>query len=239
MKKWLILGGLGLVVSLSACDNNGDKISRSGIVIDSDFEQNTNNWTAELAEYSAATDTSIIEFRSGRMTLPAPLDKQRTAFMLQSHNRSDDMFMFLKRKVNGLKANQTYTVVFNIELGTKYPAGGIGIGGSAGSSVYLKAGASTIEPSKNLDSGFYHFNLDKGSQSQEGKELFVLGNVANGLETEDYKIVQRDNAARPVEVKANANGEIWLCVGTDSGFEGLTRLYYDRIRTTITEKVIN
>jgi len=238
MKKWMILGGLALAVSMSACDDN-EEIIRSGIVIDSDFEQNNNNWTADLAEYSTATDTSIIEFRSGRTSLPEPLDKKRTAFMLQSHNRSDDMFMFLKRKVNGLKANQTYTVVFNVELGTKYPAGGIGAGGSPGSSVYLKAGASTIEPAKKLEDGFYHFNLDKGAQSQEGKDLFVLGNISNGLDKEDYKIVQRDNAAKPVEVKADANGEIWLCVGTDSGYEGLTRLYYDKIRTTITEKVIN
>lgn len=238
MKNWFVLGGLALVVSMSACDDNGE-IIRSGIIIESDFEQNTNNWEADLAEYSTATDTSIIEFRSGRTPLPEPLDKKRSAFMLQSHNRSDDMFMFLKRKVNGLKANQTYTVVFNIDLGTSYPANGIGAGGSPGSSVYLKAGASTIEPAKKLEDGFYHFNLDKGAQSQEGKDFLILGNIANGLEKEDYKIVQRDNMAKPLEVKANANGEIWLCVGTDSGYEGLTRLYYDKIKTTIAEKVIN
>ena len=238
MKKWTFLGGLALAVSLLSCDDN-DEMMRSGIIIDSDFEQNTNNWTSDLAEYSTDMDTSIIEFRSGRTALPSPLDKQKNAFRIQSHNRSDDMFMFLKRKVNGLKPNQAYSVVFNIELGTNYPANSIGIGGSPGSSVYLKAGASSTEPSKKPDNGFYHFNLDKGAQSEGGKDLFLLGNISNGLETETYKIVQRDNAAKPIEVTANANGEIWLCVGTDSGFEGLTVLYYDRIRTTISEKVAN
>lgn len=38
----------------------------------------------------------------------------------------------------------------------------------------------------------------------------------------------------PVVVKADDSGGAWLIVGTDSGFEGLTRLYYDRISFTLT-----
>lgn len=240
MKKWMILGGLALSAGLGlvSCDDNNE-IVRSGLVITSDFERDADGWAGELAEYSKDTDTSIIEFRFRRAALPAPLDRKRNGLMLQSHNRSDDMFMFLKKKVTGLIPNQTYNVVFDIDLGTNAPIKGIGIGGSPGSSVYLKAGASPNEPVKRLENNFYTFNLDKGAQSEGGKELFVLGNIENGLEKDDYKIVKRDNLTKPVEVKANASGEIWLCVGTDSGYEGLTALYYDRIKTSITEKVIN
>lgn len=235
MRKWVILCSLALMTSLLSCENKDETI-REKVVIDSNFDQSTDNWTADLAEYSIETDTSIIEFRYGRKSLPASLDKSRRAFMMQSHNRSDDMFMYLKRKVTGLRANQAYNVVFNIELATNSPANSVGIGGSPGSSVFLKAGASGIEPSKKLEQGFYKFNLDKGEQANEGKELFLIGNIANGLETEDYKIIQRNNETKSVEVKSNANGEVWLCVGTDSGFEGLTRIYYDKIKATITEK---
>jgi hypothetical protein len=34
-------------------------------------------------------------------------------------------------------------------------------------------------------------------------------------------------------VKANAQGEIWLVVGTDSGFEGKTTIYYNSIQAVI------
>jgi hypothetical protein len=35
-------------------------------------------------------------------------------------------------------------------------------------------------------------------------------------------------------VRANPDGTFWLLVGTDSGFEGTTTLYYQRIGVTLT-----
>ena len=35
-------------------------------------------------------------------------------------------------------------------------------------------------------------------------------------------------------VNANSDGELWLLVGTDSGFEALTAIYYQRIDVTLT-----
>jgi len=238
MKKWMFLGGMALAVSMFGCDDSDDD---SNLVLDkeitSDFEKSTDDWTGDFSEYSTATDTSSLELRFGRTTLPSPLNTKMYGLMLQSHNRSDDMFMFLKRKISGLKANQAYNVTFEIDLGTQYSSGGFGAGGSPGSSVFLKAGASAIEPSKKLIDGFYTFNLDKGLQIEEGKDLMNLGNVTNGLETDTYAIVKRDNLTKPATVTSDANGTIWVCIGTDSGFEGLTRLYYDKIKVSVTEKV--
>jgi len=36
-----------------------------------------------------------------------------------------------------------------------------------------------------------------------------------------------------VTVEADDAGRVWLIVGTDSGFEGLTALYYARISYTL------
>ncbi|MFC6193984.1 hypothetical protein ACFP1I_20385 [Dyadobacter subterraneus] len=237
MKKWMFLGGFALMMGLTGCDdsdNGSDFVLEQ--VVTSDFELNADDWTGDLSEYSTATDTSSIEFRSGRTTLPSPLNTKTYGFMLQSHNRSDDMFMFLKKKIGGLKSNFKYNVTFEIDLATNYSSGGLGAGGSPGSSVYVKAGASSVEPAKKLVSGFYTFNLDKGNQSEDGKDLVNLGNVANGLETDSYAIVKRDNLTKPVTVTSDASGAIWVCIGTDSGFEGLTKLYYDKIKVSITEK---
>ena len=113
------------------------------------------------------------------------------------------------------------------------PTGLFGIGGSPGSSVYVKAGASTIEPDT-FESQDQHLrmNIDKGNQSTSGQSMVVLGDVAHPEVDEDdqkYLIKTMDNVDSPLSVEADDEGRVWLVVGTDSGFEGLTALYYARI----------
>jgi hypothetical protein len=231
MKKWFISMALTVAAGLTSC--NDDKLNAI-ITVDSEFESTTEDWVADFAEYSTSTADSSLEMAFGRSRLPAVLDSTKYGLRIQGHNRSDDMFMFLKKRVTGLLPNHSYKVVFDINLGTSYPENSVGTGGSPGSSVYLKAGASPNQPVKKLVDEFYTVSIDKGQQASEGKEMVVLGNVSNGLETYDYRLVSRTNSGKPVSVTANANGEIWLCVGSDSGFEGLTVLYYDKIKATIT-----
>ena len=73
----------------------------------------------------------------------------------------------------------TYTVTVSLDVGTNVPAGSFGIGGSPGESVYVKAGASTVEPTVAQDSGgWLRINIDKGNQASEGADMINLGNVA-------------------------------------------------------------
>lgn len=233
MKKYVWMMSALLGMSMWSCDQNEDV---SGMKeVDSDFETTTDGWASGFAEYSEEQDSTMFEFNSRLAALPAPLDTTKKAIRMQSHNRSDDMFMYIKKKVSGLDPNRTYKVTYEIDLGTNYPNGSVGIGGSPAESVYLKAGASPNEPVKKLVNGFYEVTIDKGQQATGGTEMPLLGNVSNGLDSTAYKLVKRSNAETPVTVKPNANGDIWLCVGTDSGFEGLTVLYYDRIKVTIRE----
>ncbi len=238
MKKLRLWGVLLFAAGLYGCSLEGEVPNG---VLDGEFtfEETDGGWKGGLAEYSKQTDSASIEFKFIRSALPAAIDTTRHGLMIQSHNRSDDMFMFLKRKVTGLEANQTYRVYFEIDLGTSYPENSVGAGGSPGSSTYLKAGASTKEPLAVLENDFYKFNLDKGQQSESGTEMAVLGNVANGLTEYKYKLVRKDNATKPVDARTDANGTLWLCVGTDSGFEGLTSLYYDKIRVRLVPAPFN
>ena len=50
---------------------------------------------------------------------------------------------------------------------------------------------------------------------------------------EEFRRKTLATMAGPVVVEADETGRAWLIVGTDSGFEGLTRLYYDRISFTL------
>lgn len=150
---------------------------------------------------------------------------------LQGHNRSDDLFMFLSRQVEGLRPETAYAVTVSIDLATNVPAGLMGIGGSPGESVYVKAGASAVEPLVVEDNaGYLRMNIDKGNQATEGEVMFNLGNVAHPEVTGDeYKIKTLHNQGRSFEVVSDSEGRIWLIVGTDSGFEGLSTFYYATI----------
>ncbi|CAG4993776.1 hypothetical protein DYBT9275_01232 [Dyadobacter sp. CECT 9275] len=237
MKRWMIGCSLALAVSLSAC-TDGEKMT-AVTTIDSDFESGTDGWSADFSDYSTATDTATLALRSRRALLPSPLDNTRYGILMQGSNRSDDLFMFVKKKIKGFRPGGTYNVAFDIDFATNESNDSFGAGGAPGTSVYLKAGASPNEPAKKLVGDYYNFTLDKGQQSQGGKEMAVIGNASNDSDETVYKIVKRSSADNSVTVNANASGEIWLCVGTDSGYEGISVFYYDRIKATISEKISN
>lgn len=233
MKKSILLVGVALsLFMMSSCeDSKYDDLYKTGKTIVSDFKSSTDDWTGEYVEYDTL-QKDIMEFKLQRASLPTPLDTTKKSLKIEGHNRSDDMFMYLKKKVSGLDPNRTYKVTIEVEFATDSPANSVGIGGSPGSSVYMKAGASPTEPTKELEGSYYTVSIDKGQQAIGGIEMPLIGNVSNGVDDFVYKMVSRKNET-PVLVKPNANGELWLCVGTDSGFEGKTILYYSKITAEI------
>jgi hypothetical protein len=232
MKNWITAAALFIALSLTSCNDDGlDAIT----IVDSNFETGNEGWAPGFSDYSTTTDTSILAFRAGVGSLPKGLDTTQHAIILQSTNRSDDVFMYLKKKVTGLIPGQSYTVAFDINLASNAANGSMGTGGSPASSVYVKAGASATEPITVLKGTEYEFNLNKGNQSQPGPDAVVLGDVANGTDEVKYTLIDRSSASQPMVVKPNAKGELWLFVGTDSGYEGTTRLYYNRIKARIQE----
>ena len=194
-----------------------------------DFESDAQGWTVGFADLPVDHDQSIYELDHGHGPLPDGLEG--SGIYVQGHNRSDDLFMFLKRQVDGLRPNTAYAVSVSINLATNVPVGTFGIGGAPGESVFVKAGASTAEPvALEGRNRYLRMNIDKGNQANGGESMAVLGNVAHPQVLErEYRIKTLENAGLPLQVTADGNGRAWLIVGTDSGFEGLTRLYYARI----------
>lgn len=134
-------------------------------------------------------------------------------------------------------------IKFTIVFASNVRSGIAGIAGSPVESVFSKASASTIEPEVYLDSATSHYlmNVDKGSGNGEsGEAASVTGNIANGLSADEidmenppYVSLKRQHE-HEYTVTASPDGELWLLVGTDSGFEGLTGIYYQRIAVTLT-----
>ena len=183
----------------------------------------------DFADLPEDYDQSIYELDGGHRALPDGLDG--AGIYVQGHNRSDDLFMYLKRRVDGLTPAASYAVSATVDLATNAALASVGIGGSPGSSVYVKAGASTAEPEAAPDStGHLRMNIDKGNQSRGGSQMAVLGTVGHpDIVGDEFRLKTLDSMDGTVVVEADDSGGAWLIVGTDSGFEGLTRLYYDRI----------
>lgn len=187
-------------------------------------------WQVDFADYPMGEET-FYELQTKRTNLPAELNLNKMGLMVSGNNHSDDLFMFLKKPIMGLKAETEYTIDFDVDFATNAADGGFGIGGSPAGSVYFGIGASPTEPQKvkNADN-FYLMNINKMNQAESGIDMAVIGDVSNGLEEYKYKIVKRTGTFK---AKTDANGKIWLVVGTDSGFEGITALYFTNIKTTL------
>ena len=193
------------------------------------FDNDAQGWETGFADLPADFDQEIFELESGFRPLPEGLEGN--GVFLQGHNPSDDLFMYLTRQVTGLRPDTTYSVTVDVDLATNVPAGSFGIGGSPGESVYVKAGATPVEPAVAEDSGgWLRISVDKGNQASEGTQMLNLGNVASPeVVGDEYKIKTLDNRGRRLEVATDGQGQVWLIVGTDSGFEGLSAFYYARV----------
>ena len=204
------------------------------VEFDFSFETGADGWVVDFADLPEDYDQLIYELDGGHRALPDGLDG--AGVFVQGHNRSDDLFMYLKRRVDGLTPTASYTVSATVDLATNAALASVGIGGSPGSSVFVKAGASTAEPEVAPDRiDHLRLNIDKGNQSRGGSQMAVLGTVGHpDIVGDEFRLKTLDSMDSTVVVKADDSGSAWLIVGTDSGFEGLTRLYYDRVSFTLT-----
>lgn len=235
-KKFKLVMLILLSFALAGCATSYD----TEYQFEFEFENDEQGWVTGFADLPADYDPMIYELDSGWGELPSGLEGN--AIFLSGHNRSDDLFMFLKVQVEGLKPDSTYQVEFSIDLASNTPEGLMGIGGSPGESVFVKAGATTQEPEVITDdAGWLRMNIDKGNQASEGKDMINLGTLANpniDLDTftgEEYALMTLTSEDRLFEVIPDGNGIVWLIVGTDSGFEGPTRVYYDKISIQMNE----
>lgn len=245
---WGTLSGLTGLVALVLMTYTPAALAQgtpAPVSISFDFRDGSLGWEAGFADYPPATDKNDLyglgtEIRS----LPPELGVSGTGFYIQGNNRSDDLFMFMKRRLDssdGIVAGQTYQVNFTLVFASAAQSGCFGVGGAPGESVGLKAGATPAEPIALLDNSplyaWLRMNVGKGGQGYGDLAASTTGSIANGIpcgsEPPKYISIQRNHQHTSL-VNANSRGELWLLVGTDSGYEGATGLYYQRIDVTLT-----
>jgi hypothetical protein len=223
-----------LSVGLLACGNDATDPTEP-LSARVDFSTGQHGWTADFADYPAGQD-DYYELESDYRALVAPLDTSQRALYISGNNHSDDLFMFWKGQIVGLAPNTSYRVRFEVEIATNVPAGCGGVGGSPGESVWVKAGVSQIEPEAVDVGGFLQMNIDKGNQASGGENALVIGDVASsqscGQGQPQWELKQLSSGSETIAVTVDGEGRVWLLIGTDSGFEATTSLYYTRVLAT-------
>jgi hypothetical protein len=209
-----------------------------GILLSSftyDFTEDLYSWQPGFSEYPAGPDDSLIfELKYAYAEKPSNLAPGK-AIMLSGNNHSGDLFMFLKKKLDNLKADSYYTLTFNVEFASNAPTGMAGGNGGPGDSVFFKVGGSSIEPKSMIQNGNHVMNIDKGNQNEHGSAMINIGNIATMEQGANFQILNRTNSIynAPFEVKSNSHGELWIIIGTDSSFKGVTTLYYTKINVVL------
>lgn len=195
-------------------------------------------WTAGFADFTPGMEPQVL-FESGLR--PVPSNVGGNGFLIGGDNPSDDIALFVWRKIENLKPSTDYKIESEVEFATNGPAGCFGVGGAPGDSVYFKAGASDLPPALVMHptENLLVPNFDKANQSESGADVKVLGNIASAQAGAcDAPVYARktldSNGAGPT-VRSDANGALWLVLTTDSGYEGRTELYLLDARIELTE----
>lgn len=217
-----------LLLALFSC-NDKNREHPDPVEFAWDFNGGAEDWTGDFAGYPTGEE-AFYELVFEHDTLPEPLSQNQFALKLSGKNHGNNLFMFAKRKVSGLEPNTTYYTTFTIEFASDVADETVVAGRLLGESIHLKAGAVNTEPVKNADSeSTYSMNIDKGNQNEDGDDMVIIGNSANGTHQAVYALKTVSNE-KPFHVTTGDNGELWIIAGIDSGFETTTTIYYNKIK---------
>lgn len=231
MKNVFLNGFSILFLVFSSCLKNEG--TRQVKTLHTDFVNGEDGWQAGFSEYNG-DNVEIYELEEGLAPLPEPLDAGKQGYRISGMNRSDDLFMYLTKRVQGLKPGVRYHGQFTVKLASNAPSGAIGAGGAPGESVGIGIGMLTEKPLSTADEdNFYRMNIGKIQQCcTDGTDMVVVGDIANGTEEEVYTMIERTGE---FSAETDHQGILWLVVGTDSGYEGRTTLYYTDIEVVLEE----
>ncbi|MFC0131381.1 hypothetical protein CR105_03155 [Massilia eurypsychrophila] len=229
IQKLKIAGIIASACILAAC--GGDDTTPLPPQIASTFTTSADGWQGGYSDYHAETEPTDVVWAS--RALPSPLSG--SAYYTGGTNRSDDLFIYSKKKFSGYAPSTLYKLSFEIEIASNQSSGCFGVGGAPGEGVYVVAGASPTEPKTVLTDGEYKLNLDRGNQATPGPASQVLGNVANAVTNCGPQVYQTKvlKSTLPLSVKSDANGEIWTFFGIDSGFEAKSAIFYKSIKVSV------
>jgi|WetSurMetagenome_2_1015567.scaffolds.fasta_scaffold209457_1 hypothetical protein len=193
------------------------------------FTAGTENWQSLFSDYPVGEE-NFYELEFTNAFLPPPLDQNIKSLKISGNNHSDDLVSVIFHRFENLQINKAYSITFNIDFASNTPIGAVGVGGDP--NLFIGVGGLNYLPKNNIDNlNTYRPNFISKIQSGQSNEVFqIIGNI--GVSTTiptPYTIINRNNIGNPITIKSNSEGQIWLMIAIDSGFEATTTLYYKSI----------
>jgi hypothetical protein len=200
-----------------------------------DFIMNVvgDGWFASASDFDVGREADV-DVTTDLLFLPAPLNPQVAGRYLAGTNISDDLFIFIRKRFEGLLPNTTYRVAMAVEIASSIH-GGCTVG--TGPAVWIKVGAVGTEPLAVQQGGRWVMNLDKGDQAAEG-DFIQLGDIRNGLtgcpSPGTWAVKGTTLETQNAHLTTDALGGFWIFLGTESGFETRHELYFTGFRLQVT-----
>lgn len=198
-----------------------------------DFADNAQGWTGDFSDYPPEQREEV-GFVWDHRSLPSPLHHKGGALYQYGNNLSDDLFMFFKRRVEGLQPERTYRIRYSITIASSIAHG---CDAGPGPMTYVKIGGSSVEPLPDaIDRhGWVRMNIDIGSQKNDGANAVWIGDIRNRRsDCFDYTYgLKTIKSEKTVDVQADTFGRLWLLVGTDSAWESPYHVYFSEIEARL------
>lgn len=216
---------------LSGCGNSAPK-SNNTIPLKEfnfNFESGTEGWLSSFLGYDESNKDAF-DFQSTTTTIP---DLGSQGLMLSADNPNGQLVMYAQKQLSGLEAQQDYNLLYRVGLGSNVSSS-TQCAGFAGKRTEVKISASVQEPKEALEENLELLDLGISSYQRIG----VVGHKDRNCEATDYAINQISNIQAPfnapVEIKSDANGQVWAVVVLDSSYVGKSTFYLDSIDITAT-----
>ncbi len=226
----LLPATLALAALLAGCLDTG--APDNSFVADYQFgiPPTPEGWSASFADFPASQEGDV-GFLAGVRSRPEEIGSSLQALYLRGDNISDDLFMYWFRRIDGFLPNAAYRIGFDVEYISNVSRDcDVGVGPS----TWIKAGVVNVAPARVLDQdGWYRMNIDKGQQSQGGATVVNMGDIRNNrvgcVIGAPYGLWARHSGPNAITVTTDANGALWIILGTESGFEVVHDIYFTRL----------
>jgi hypothetical protein len=231
-----IIFGVMLGIGLLSCNN--DIISNS-LINESSFTESQSGWQINVADYDTVIGKDSLKLTSQIAAFPSPLPISGKALLVRSNNYGPSLFTFLTKKITGLQPEQTYSVQLEADLITRFPRNDSAVFVvSPETALFLKSAVTNQAPEVKVNGSKIVLNLDKGALGLPGKDFKMLSENTFPTDTV-YSMKQFKTANDFFTVTPDEQGNIWICIGTETAFKGQTVVYYERIKINIKEKETN
>jgi len=191
---------------------------------------------------TSGADETHWRLQSGIFPLPDGLPG--FGYLVQGTNHSDDLDMYLVRRFGpdqGFRPNSNYKVQVTVDLAGDAPRNAIGIGGDPELHVQAVLATGFVPTRFKVDSEDWVRHLMPLESFP--RTLVATNGVCDASEeaTTDRCDLQsripfelkKGKPSSVLQVRTDSSGRFWLMVGSHSGFEGFTGIYYTRIQMRV------